>query len=273
MVKLAHVGPTASAFYRNFFGGVILLVVVMARREPIRRDVRPYLLAAACGLFFAVDLALWHKSIIYIGPGLSTILANFEVFFLAIWGLVFMGERFTWRIATAAPLGIFGLLLLVGFDWGRLGPTYQTGVISGLSSAVLYTGFILTLQRSQGRPDSLSARVNMTVVCLSAALFTLPIVFGMGESLRIPDAASWSALIAYGLLSQVIGWLLISTALPYVEASKAGLLLLLQPTLSFVWDVLLFGRSASAMDILGVCLTLAAIYLGSAGPRPVKRQK
>ncbi|MDH3433815.1 MAG: EamA/RhaT family transporter, partial [Gammaproteobacteria bacterium] len=42
-----------------------------------------------------------------------------------------------------------------------------------------------------------------------------------------------------------------------------GLALLLQPTLSFVWDVLFFARPMSLTELAGAAIALFAIYLGS----------
>ena len=48
-----------------------------------------------------------------------------------------------------------------------------------------------------------------------------------------------------------------------MSTTEAGLALLLQPTLSFVWDVLFFGRPMQAIEIAGAAIALVAIYLGS----------
>ena len=50
-----------------------------------------------------------------------------------------------------------------------------------------------------------------------------------------------------------------------VSTTQAGVALLLQPALSFVWDVLFFERPMSAVEIGGALLALLAIYLGSRG--------
>ncbi|MEW7979868.1 MAG: EamA family transporter, partial [Candidatus Sedimenticola endophacoides] len=55
----------------------------------------------------------------------------------------------------------------------------------------------------------------------------------------------------------------ISRGLPRVGVSLAGLIILLQPSLAFCWDVLLFGRPASGTDLAGLALALLGIYLGS----------
>jgi drug/metabolite transporter (DMT)-like permease len=55
----------------------------------------------------------------------------------------------------------------------------------------------------------------------------------------------------------------IASSLPNVSPSQAGLALLLQPTLSFAWDVLFFGRAMTPIELLGAAIALFAIYLGS----------
>ena len=56
---------------------------------------------------------------------------------------------------------------------------------------------------------------------------------------------------------------LIASSLPRVSPTEAGLALLLQPTLSFIWDVLFFARPVTTTELIGAVIALAAIYLGS----------
>jgi len=60
----------------------------------------------------------------------------------------------------------------------------------------------------------------------------------------------------------MVGWILISTALPRVQVSVAGLIILLQPSLAFIWDILFFARPTGALEVMGAGLALTAIYLG-----------
>ena len=83
------------------------------------------------------------------------------------------------------------------------------------------------------------------------------------ENFRVPDLQSWWALLGYGFIAQVLGWVLIARGLLKSEASRAGLILLLQPTLAFVWDILFFKRPTGPVEILGALLALFAIYLGT----------
>jgi len=261
------VGPTMAGFYRNLFGGAFLLVLVVARGMPLWKGWWPFAMAAGCGVLFAADLSFWHRSIHYIGPGLSTIVGNFQVFFLAAFGVLVLKERMDWRFAVSIPLALVGLFLLVGVEWNSLEPGYKTGVYLGLATAFIYAAFVLILKKSQSRPVRLSATANLAVISLVTAVIMGFAGHALGESFRIPDRQSWSALIAYGILCQALGWIVISKALVKVRASRAGLILLMQPTLAFVWDILFFARPTNIGDLVGAAMALGAIYLGTARER------
>jgi len=266
-VKVAHVPPTVSAFYRALFGGIFLLTAACRQKEIARQGWQRLRLVLLCGILLTLDLFLWHKSILYVGPGLATILGNFQVFLLAGLGVMFMGEKVSARFFLAIIMAILGLFLVVGIQWNQLESEYKTGVYLGLATAVAYTAFLLALRKLQSGQTETITFYSMTLVSFTTAFF-LGIEAGYsGDAFIIPDIQSWSALVLLGLTTQAIGWVLISNALPRIRASLAGLILLLQPSLAFVWDVLLFQRETSPVNWIGVIMAITAIYLGMA-PKP-----
>jgi drug/metabolite transporter (DMT)-like permease len=70
-------------------------------------------------------------------------------------------------------------------------------------------------------------------------------------------------LVAYGVVGQVLGWVLISTAVHRVSASAVGIVLLLQPLFAYLWDVVFFARSFTPTELAGAVLALTAIGLGA----------
>lgn len=262
-VKLAHVGPTTAGFYRVVFGGVILLLLVLIRGDGLWKRGASWGHAMLCGLFFAMDLTFWHRSVHALGPGLATLLANFQVFFLACFGMIFLAERASIRFFFSIPLSLLGLFLIVGLNWGELGVAQKDGILFGLAAAACYATMILTLRRAELRGTFPSPAANLCVISLVTSLVLGMESWGWGEGFGIPDLQSLGALVAYGLVSQVLGWIFISMGIVRVEVSRAGLILLLQPTLAFVWDVALFGRAFTATDGVGALLALSGIYLGA----------
>ncbi|MCP4665018.1 MAG: DMT family transporter [Deltaproteobacteria bacterium] len=262
-VNLAHVGPTAAGFYRMLFGGMILWAAALVRRERLWHGFNHFLQLFICSIFFSLDLAFWHRSVYYVGPGLATLLANFQVFFLAGFGILALGERPTWKTALSVPLAVAGLYLVVGINWAGLGSQYKIGIVFGLIAALCYSAYILALRRLLTAHGRASKLADITLISLLTAGIMGPWAWAQGEGFGIPDLQSWGALVGYGLIPQVLGWLLISTGIVKIDASRAGLLLLLQPTLAFVWDILFFARPTGLMEILGALVTLFSIYLGT----------
>ncbi|MFH1155221.1 MAG: DMT family transporter [Pseudomonadota bacterium] len=260
-VNLAHVAPSVSAFYRVFFGTCVLFAATVLKREFQVLTVSVVLLVCVCGLLFALDLYFWHRSIGYIGPGLATLTSNFQVFILSAVGIFFFKEKLQWLFVVSIVCAILGLNLIVGVDWNTLGPDYRLGLFFGILTAVCYSGFLLMVRKIQTGRISFFYYL-MLVSLVSSLALGLKIVLS-GDTFVIPDLQSLLSLLALGVLSQVIGWVIISNSLPHLKPSHAGLILLLQPALSFVWDVLLFHRSTTTSNWVGVGVTLGAIYLGT----------
>ena len=264
-VKLAHVPPTTAGVYRNLFGAVTLVLIVLIKREALWKGRTAMFLAVLAGVLFAVDIFCWHRSIHYIGPGLATIMGNFQVFVLAGVGIFIFKERATWRLLVSIPLAVLGLFLLVGMEWEQLDRTYKIGVGLGVLTAITYAGYLLTLRSARMRQVRLSPTANLAVISLvSAALLAVSAAYE-GAGFTIPDAQSWAVLVAYGVVCQALGWIIISQGLARVETSRAGLLLLLQPTLTFVWDIVMFSRPTGVIEMFGAALAVGAIHLGNTG--------
>lgn len=263
-VKVAHVTPNVSAFYRVFIGGIVLLVAALYRRELRWPGIRHLLLSLLCGLLLALDLWLYHYSIQYIGPGLGTILPNFQVFILAAVGILLLKEPVRLIFLISLPLAFAGLFMIVGINWSDLEPTIRIGVYYGLAAAVCYAGFLLSLRQLQADQMGISFFYVLMLVSLTTAAFLGADVLFKRGSFQIPDLQSLLSLIALGLLSHTLGWILITNALPKIRASLSGLILLLQPALAFIWDVLFFHRPTTLLNWLGVLIALAAIYMGMA---------
>lgn len=261
-VALIDMGSTAIGFYRVFIGGVILVALLVLRRRPLIGRGGFWLIVAGSVCYMG-DLWVWHQSIRWIGPGLATLLAAFQVFVLTTVGVVFFGERAGWRLWVAIPLAMLGLGLLVGVDWSVLAPERRAGVWLGLATAVFYSGYLLSLRQVRFRARGRGPTADLALISLGSALLLGMASFPAGESLAIASPQDGLLLCCYAIGSQVIGWILITGSLPHVPASRAGLLLLLQPTLSFLWDILFFARGIAIHEAIGVLLALFAIWLGS----------
>lgn len=267
-VKLVSVSPTTSGFYRVSIGGaaLALFLAVSGRRLQLSRRVWSILILAA--VFFALDLWFWHRSIQYVGPGLATLLANFQVFIMMLAGFVLLRQAPRPIHLIAVLFALVGLSMIVGLDWQSLSEEYRLGVIFGLLTAASYAGYLLSLRASRANSIHALPVREIAVISIVSAMILGASAFAEGQSLAIPSYADAMWLVCYGILSHCIGLLFIASSLRQVTTTEAGLALLLQPILSFIWDIVFFSRSMTAIELSGAAIALIAIFIGS---RPAAR--
>jgi len=260
LVKTSHVAPLVSAFYRVFFGSIFLIFACFVKKEFKKRSLKKNLLAVLCGFIFSLDLGTWHFSIQFVGPGLATLLANLQVFILSGIGFFLFREKLGLKFVLSLLLAFFGLFLMIGVDIDHVTWNYMLGIGLGLSTAISYSIFLLLLRYIQSDQKELSFFYYLMIVSISSSFFLGAKIFIAKESFAIPDISSILSLLCLGLFCQTIAWVAISNALPKVKASLAGLILLLQPTLSFLLDVILFNRQTGPAGWIGVTIAIIAIY-------------
>jgi len=263
MVRVSASPPTTVAFYRMLLGGMILLAFQVARGKQFSIGRRTSLILFAAGFAFAFDLFFWHRSIHLIGPGLATLLSGFQVFILALFSVLFLHERMRWQIAVAIPLAFVGIAMIIGIDWTALTDGYRTGIAFGLTTAVCYSAFLL-IMRWQRINDTSGATPLVEVAWMSLACAGVLALTAQAtnESLIITGSGEVLLLLAYALIA-VIGLVVISWSLDKVATSLVGLLLLMEPTFAYVWDLTFFSRETTVIELAGAALALGAIYLGS----------
>lgn len=262
-VRLVDVSATASAFWRVAIGGLAIAAYLVISRRRLQFSTRIWKVLILAAFFIALDLWFYHRSIQLIGPGLSTLIANFQVFVMAAAGFIILKEPPSRQQLVAIPLALFGLMLIVGIDWAGLPENFRMGIVFGLGAAVTYAGYLLSMRRSRQDSSNRVPSREIAVVSLLAAAILGMAALVEGESLSIGSSGDVVWLACYGILSHGLGMLFITSSLPHVTTTQAGLALLLQPTLSFAWDVLFFSRPMSPRELLGATVALFAIYLGS----------
>lgn len=267
LVVYAQTAPTVSGFYRMFFGGGMLLAWVAVRGRWQRFGLRDLGWAMLPAAAFAADLIQWHRSILWVGPGIATLLTNLQVFLMALVGFVFYRERAGRGFVPGMLLAMLGLWLLVGAHWSMFDARHRLGIWLGLGSGVAYTVYLLSFRQALKTHTRLAPAQFLGLMNLLCATMLWLWGLGEGDSFALHGVESWSALLALGFFGQVLAWLLMVRAMPRLPASLVGLVLLLQPALAFVLDVILLGRPTGTGDWIGLLLALAGILLGALRPR------
>jgi drug/metabolite transporter (DMT)-like permease len=261
-IRLADVSPDSAGFYRMLFAGLSLLLLLKLKGASLFMQRRTLLLLVCSGIFLSIDFMCWHRSIHYVGPGLATLIGNFQIFFTAIFSCLFFREKIRRVFIVAVLMALVGMFFITGVDLGALDQSYRLGILFGIGTAIFYSGYILLLKSAMNH-QAVSGVSAMFVISVTCTVFFGIITPVTGSSFMIPDSISLWALVAAGVVCTTIGWSLISTAIKHTTATITSLFLLLQPALAFVWDVLFFSRATEGREAFGVLLILSAIYVGS----------
>ena len=267
MVRLSHTAPTVSAFWRMLLAAIMLALLVQFRHgwKRMPRSAWPWIAVPA--IAFACDLWMWHRSILIVGPGLSTLLANTQVFFMAVAGVLVFGERLGGRFYLGWLCAFFGLWLLLGGDWATLPAEYRWGVWLGLGAGVAYAAYNIGIKRSQTEAGLGKARAPVEqVLCIAA--FGSALCLGLmgvaaGATFAPPSLHAWGILLALAAVGHCLSWILISRAMVALPVAVAGLLLLAQPIVAYLLDVAIFDLPTTPRQWLGLAVTLAGIFVAS----------
>ena len=209
------------------------------------------LLVASAAFFFAADLAAWHVGIHMTKLGNSTLFGNLSSFAFAGWGL-WQARRWPSPVQAAAlVLAACGAALLMGSSF-ELSPRNFTGDLLCLFAGLLYTGYLIAVQKGRG---SLSPLPLLFLSSLFGAAMLLPLSLGFGEQLFPHD---WTYVFLLAIGSQVIGQGLLVYGIGYVSPLIVGLVLLTQPAISALVGWVAYGETLRPVDWIG------AIALGTA---------
>jgi drug/metabolite transporter (DMT)-like permease len=261
LVDLAHTEAGTTAFLRCALAlpGLYALALFEQRRFG-RPPARDRFAAALTGAFLGVDLVLWTHSIYDVGAGIATVLGNLQVVVVTVIDWVVMRERPRRQFLIALPVVLGGVVLLAGVvGHSRAGDHPLAGVLYGLATSFCYAIFILLLRRNaKGLAHIASPLADATAgAALAAAMLglaTRQLSFAM--PLR---AFGWLLLLA--LVSQTLGWLLITSSLPHLPATISSLLLLLQPASALVLAAIVLSQKPTLVQLAGVVLVCVGVLI------------
>lgn len=261
--KYAEVTPATATVFRCLYGLPILaLVGWWEHRRYGALPSRAVWLAVIAGVFFAADLLSWHHAVDAVGAGLATVLGNLQVIVVALVAWLVFGERPPRSVLIGLPIVLAGVVLIsgiIGADAYGIDP--PLGTTLGLFTALAYAGYLLVIRRGSNDlrrpagPVAISTASTMVVAVLAGLL--------LGELDPVPSWPSHGWLVAVGITSQSIGYLIISISLPRLPAVITSIILLVQPVLSVGLAMLLLGERPSPAQLIGVAMVVGGIALAT----------
>ena len=251
--------PGAITAYYRMSIAMLFLIPFWVTREKKRNVPMKFfwLIPLVGGLFTALDHAVMSTSVEYTRIANATLLNNMAPLWVAIFAILVWKEKMKWGFWIGLLLAFAGAATVLGSN--ILGePGLSKGNIMALISSIFYAGYFLVTQVARTR---LTTITYIWLVDLFAAGFLMLINLGMGNPFGPYPASTWAVFLAAGVFSQVGGYFSIGYALGHLPASVVSPTLLLQPVITAMLAIPLFGEALSAGQIAGGLAALGGIYL------------
>jgi drug/metabolite transporter (DMT)-like permease len=255
MVRLTDVDPVASGFWRLALA--IPFLALLAWRQQAGREPPSWSLVAmvaAGGLFLAIDLAAWHVGIGLTKLANASLFGNASSFVLVLYGFVMLRRLPRAVQAVALLLAAIGAALLMGSSY-ELSPENFTGDLFALAAGLLYTGYLIAVDRAR---KTMAPMPVLAVATAAGALPLLALSLALGQKVMPAD---WTPLLILSFGSQVVGQGLLVYAVGYLSPVVVGLGLLAQPAAGAAIGRFAYGETFSPADAAGAVLIAIALVL------------
>ncbi|TIX92365.1 DMT family transporter [Rhizobium sp. P44RR-XXIV] len=259
LVRLADVGPFASAFWRVFLA-LPILWVWMRYAETSEADAPRASFTMAtilAGIAFTGDLLFWHLAILRTTIANATFFATMAPLWVVIFGWLLLRQR----VSKATLVGLLvclagGTALVVqslAFNPSRAvgdGLAIVTGAFFGL--------YFLAVGAARGKTNAARVTFELSIIT-SAILFLVAIFF---EPRILPQSVSgWCVLLALGLISHAGGQGMLSIALGRLPTVFSSLVIFLETIAAALFAWMLFGENVTLIQALGGIVIVAGIWI------------
>ncbi|MGW4527001.1 DMT family transporter [Amycolatopsis sp. NPDC004378] len=257
-IKVSHASGSTSAFWRCLLAlPVLLALAAWERRKAGPATRRRVLLPLLAGVGLGLDFVLWGEAIPRVGAGIATVLLAVQVIIVPLLAFAFLRERPAKRFLLAVPVLLGGVVLAGGFaGTGSFGPDPVTGAVAAMLAGAGYAVYLFLIRLSGGAGSQARSLVLATI---SAGVVALALGLPTGTLDLSPSPATFGWLVALAVVGQLIGWLLISAALPRMSATTGATLMLLQPVGAVLLGIGLLGETPSVPQLVGCAGVVAAV--------------
>ncbi len=252
-------GPLAIGFYRMLIALPFVAWLAWGTSRPGSGRARLWALGA--GLCFVLDLWMWHTALHHTSAANATLLVTLAPIWVAVVSVLWMGARLRRRFWAGVLLALGGALILGLAKGARWGTGF--GELLGALASLAYGAFTLALGRA--RRDLSAPEALFSVVAACTLLFGL-LGWARGESFRGFPAQAWWALLALGLLVQVVAWWLITWGLGHIPTNLGAMGLMTQPVATVILGWLLLAETVRPLQGAGIVLVLVGIALCAFAP-------
>jgi len=228
-IALAELPPLTMAFHRMFWAVPVLFIVVRILSLEVPRNPeawRCYLVMGALNNAIPFSLIVWGQT--NIESGIAAILVGTTAVFSAVVsGLLLTDEPLTFRKIVGALFGLLGVVVIIGIDVVKSFDLRNLAQLAVLGAALSYSFASVWGKRFLSEYPPV---VNAFGMLLGSTILMFPVIVAFDG---IPEyelsIKVWSSILAVGVLSTALAYLLYFHILVRIGSANLMLVTLISP--------------------------------------------
>ena len=246
--------------FRLLAAGICFVLLAAFRRESLRIRLRDIPLFMGIGVgSIAVMTCCYFSAIRMMTMSTAAILLYTSPIWVMLMAVAFLHERITRRKLLALVFAFGGCALVSGIGSGGVNALgLIVGVVSGIAYGLYSILGSIALRRY-------SPFVVTAIAFSVAALAVLAIANPADMAAKLAAAEKLPGLLALvlatGIVTAVIPFLLYTFGLEAVEPSRAAILATVEPMMATVLGIIVYREGMSLQSALGILCILAAIVV------------
>jgi drug/metabolite transporter (DMT)-like permease len=259
VTKGTMTGMSAAGFLTWRFGiaAVVLTLVYSARlRAMTAQDVRHAILL---GTFLASGFLLQTSGLREVSAASSGFLTGTMVVLTPLMAAAVFRDRVTAAGWGAVLMAMFGIALLMLPGW-----TMGLGAVLTVGGAACFALHIAGL--SQWATSVNAYGLTALSVVVAAGLCGIAAVMNAGLGIP-PTPSAWRSLVYLAVVATCVGFAVQAWAQSGLSATRAAVIMTLEPVFAAALAVALGGERPSAVAITGGLIVVASMFVAELGPR------
>ena len=263
-----ELGPYATIAHRYWIAtlALALWVGVKRARQQVQNStvaIYPTLtpmewgLLWAAGSIVALEMSLWALSMTQTSVANAVVLGNLAPLFTTLGAWLLWKQRFDRRFLLGLALALGGAFT-IGLEDLQLAPGQFQGDAIAFCSAVLFSAYLLTLERLRQR---LSATTILLGCSAIASVVSVAIAIGFEDQFFPISGQGWLAVLGLSLISQTIGQGLVTYSLSHLSSGIVAITFLLEPLVAAAGAWVIFGETLNLLNAIGFALVILGIYV------------
>ncbi len=176
-----------------------------------------------------------------------------------IYSVAFLGEKLTKLKALAVFFMIIGCCFVSGIIGGL--KFDLVGILIGMLSGISYSAYniITKIQMEKGIKSVTASFYNFLITSVISLIIADPINLVTNAAAR--PAVTVPLMIALGVVTYVIPYVLYTNSMKYLPAGTASALGIVEPMAATVFSIVIFHEKLSLPSATGIILILAAVLM------------